>query len=315
MLLDKIRTCLNQFQEVRLWPDFADFLRREMKPGSKPCWEYCCDTARSFGVGSCPVEPAAAICCMLASIHLVDDMLDEDPRGLYRTIGFARAANLALGFQSTAIRLVAGAEVAPHIAAAATENLAKMSLNTGFGQMLDACGSTSEEAYWEIVRRKTPPLFCSAFFLGALFAGATRAQAEQVEGLGIPLGELIQVSDDLNDVFERPAAPDWKRSHGSLPIMFARLADHSERSAFLELCSRIEEPEALGEAQAILVRSGAVSYCIHRITTAYDQAKQVIASADLVDAEPLNQLLEYLYSPARQLILRTGTRATSTEVG
>ena len=51
----------------------------------------------------------AAIACLQISIILVDDILDDDPRGAYHRLGAGRAANLGLAFQAAALKLLAAA--------------------------------------------------------------------------------------------------------------------------------------------------------------------------------------------------------------
>ena len=46
------------------------------------------------------IPASAALACAQLSIILVDDMLDDDPRGEYRRIGYGNASNFANAFQA-----------------------------------------------------------------------------------------------------------------------------------------------------------------------------------------------------------------------
>ncbi len=162
-----------------------------------------------------------------------------------------------------------------------------------------------EEAYWQVVRQETPPLFGCALELGALCGGAEPELAAHLGELGVGLGEIIQISDDLGDAMARPAAPDWQRRWTNLPILYARQAAHPERERFAVLHDRAEDPEALAEAQAILVRSGAVSYAAYKILHAHEASIEALhrlplrAPESLVEPfktqiEPLEGVLESL---------------------
>ena len=65
-------------------------------------WELPLITCEALGQAREKAIPAcAALACAQISIILVDDMLDNDPRGEYHRIGNGRAANFAIAFQAT----------------------------------------------------------------------------------------------------------------------------------------------------------------------------------------------------------------------
>ncbi|MEM1182355.1 MAG: polyprenyl synthetase family protein, partial [Acidobacteriota bacterium] len=243
------------------------------------------------------------------SIHLVDDLLDEDPDGLQHRIGAGGAANAALGFQSIATRLLEDMELAPEAEAAAHRRLGDCCLGTAFGQMLDSCDEAGEEAYWRVVDLKTPPLFSYAFFLGALSATGRLEDAIKVEALGKALGRLIQLNDDLKDALERPAAPDWGRQATNLAILYGTTADHPEREELIRLKSEVSDPECLQKAQEILVRCGAFSYCSYQMVQAYRAARSDVASLGLPDTEAMVAVFDEYLKPLVDLMASIGVEA------
>jgi geranylgeranyl pyrophosphate synthase len=253
----RIQEILLDLPQIAEWPAMAKIVRKGKKRGSSiPVWEYSLLSCRAYGGDADQALPAmAAIVCLLNGIHLVDDLLDEDPEGLHHEIGAGACANIALAFQAAACRLLEQAPLTPEAAREAQAALTMASLETAVGQNLDTSppGDDLEAAYWRVTLAKTPPLFAGAFTLGALLAGATTEEARAVGALGEPIGRIIQAGDDMNDALETPAKPDWKSRWNNLAILFAMVADHPEKDRFLELLDQDDDPHALDEAQDRIV--------------------------------------------------------------
>lgn len=306
MSIEAIKEQLRAIPEVAAWPEIALMLDKPLLRQAFNCWDYPGIAARAVGGNEQQALPAAtAIYCSLVSIHLVDDILDEDPRGLHQTWGSGKAANLALALQAVAARVLA--EKAPEaVQARLHRSLAEMSIATAWGQQLDAEDRPGEEAYWETIRLKTPPLFGCALELGALLAGATAEKARAVAALGGPIGEMVQVNDDLHDALQVPACPDWRREGGNLAILYARVAPHAARERFEVLRRDVRAEAALREAQDLLIESGAVSYCAYSLCEAYKKAKQRIEEADLEDPAALHELVDSHIQPLLVLLRSLG---------
>jgi hypothetical protein len=84
------------------------------------------------------VSSGAAIACAYIGIILIDDLLDEDPRGAYHRIGAPAAANLGAAFQVAAAQAILHGTAAPQAKLAALHGLAHMLLSTALGQHWDA---------------------------------------------------------------------------------------------------------------------------------------------------------------------------------
>src|SRR6185369_12558508 len=211
------------------------------------------------------IPAAAATFCALASIHLVDDMLDDDPAGDYHRLGVGNTANLALAFQAAGHRVL------------------------------------DDPRFDNSVRSESQPLFGGAFYLGARLGGAAAEVASQMETLGGLIGLFIQVSDDLGDSLKTPAGADWNRRFNNLAILYALTADHPEREAFDRASANAGDAKALEEAQKILLRSGAVSYCALKLIELSRQARELLAEIPLHSAEPIEHLLGVQMEPLDQL--------------
>lgn len=307
MSLQRTKELIRALRPVAAWPQMVELVERIQPRGVLGVWEYPAAACEAVG-GSreAALRGSAAILCSLIGIHLVDDMLDDDPRGDYRHLGVGPAANLALAFQAAGQQVLDDAGLPAETRSSLHAILAGMALATAYGQSLDAQLLRDEDEYWRVVGTKTPPLFAAAFSIGALFGGAPPEQVERLGRLGGLLGLCIQVSDDLLDALETPAAADWNRRPNNLPILYAMTADHPEREAFLELSARPENPEALAEAQEILVRSGALSYCAFKMIEILGQARALLASIPLTSPDPVAHLFDTHTLPVQRLFRAAG---------
>lgn len=297
------------------WPHLVRLIERPVTDDAFHCWDYPGAACEAVG-GSVEqaVPGAAAVFCLFHAIRIVDDILDEDPKGFYKDVGSGRAANLALALQAAASRAVESANLSAGRQAALLTKIAQISLDTAYGQELDLGELTSEADYWQVVEHKTPPLFGGALYVGAVLGGASLSRAEAVEKIGLFLGKLIQVSDDVKDALARPTETDWKRRYGNLPILFALTADHPHKERFLELYPAVStEEESLVEAQDILVKSGAVSFCVYHIVENYRAALHQLATIKLPSPRPLEDLLRYYMKPIEKLFKRIGFDFTRLE--
>jgi geranylgeranyl pyrophosphate synthase len=307
MVFDELKACIRNLSIVSSWPQMLAMIERVAHKEALSVWEHPFSACRAVGGGEADALPAgAAVLCSVISIHLVDDILDDDPCGDYRVIGSGPAANLALAFQAAGHRVLAQAETGPEVRMALQKSFAEMSLATCYGQHLDARELGSEEEYWRVVESKTPPLFGEALRMGALLGGAPDETADRLARLGRLLGRFIQVSDDLKDVLESPARADWQRRSNSLPLLYAMTAAHPEREDFLRLSLRVEDPEALAAAQRILFRSGAVSYCTLKLVELSRELQCLFARIPLRDPEPIEQFIEVHMRPLHRLLEKVG---------
>lgn len=305
MSLDRIKASIGVLPEVAAWPQMAELVERVRPGGPLSVWEL--PLAACEAVGGAPeaaLPGSAAILCSLISLHLVDDMLDEDPAGDYHRLGPGRAANLALAFQAAGQQLLGETRHADRSTLQAS--LSRMALATSFGQSLDARELADEDEYWQVVEAKTSPLFGTAFTIGALLGGAPATLSGPLGRFGRCLGLWVQVSDDLLDALRTPAAADWRRRPNNLALLYAMTADHAERELFLDLSARPDDPAALAAAQEILVRCGAVSYCVFKMLEILEEARSLLAGMPLSTPAPLSRLFDAQTRPIRRLFEAAG---------
>ena len=266
-------------------------------------WLIPARACRAVGGAQEQAVPAVlAVGCAHVGILLVDDMLDEDPRGDYHRTGMPAAANLASYFQAAAVQAAFQCTSDPVARSAAVSGFNEMFLSTAYGQSLDVLAPGTESGYWEVARNKSSPFFGAALQLGALAGDGSTKLAERLKVLGCLYGEMIQIHDDMHDSMEAPANPDWLQGRSPLPVLFASVVRHPEQRRFLELRERVSHPESLQEAQEILIRCGSISYCADQLIRKYEKGKKILGSIPLPDERPLTSLLDEVIAPVQKLL-------------
>jgi geranylgeranyl pyrophosphate synthase len=286
---------------VENWPDMQFIIDRNgaRKPSE---WKLPLLSCEAVGGQLAQAIPAiAALACMQISIILIDDMLDDDPRGDYHQLGMPVAANLAIAFQATGLEVIANSQVQEEVKAAVLQNLNRMMLTTALGQHLDVQNPTDEKTYWKLVRTKSSPFFGTALCIGALMGNGTVETASLFNQFGELYGEMIQIYDDLHDTMAVPANPDWILGRSSLPILYAQVVNHKDKERFLKLHQKIADPAALKEAQTILVRCGAISYCVDQILYRHQAGKKILDSIPIQDKGEFEELLDDVIKPVESL--------------
>jgi geranylgeranyl pyrophosphate synthase len=252
------------------------------------------------------VPAILAVGCAHVGILLVDDMLDDDPRGDYHRIGMPAASNIACAFQAATLHAMAQCVQEPYARLAAISGFNEMFLFTSFGQFLDVQSSGDESTYWQVTKAKSSPFFGVTLQVGALAGGGTLETAEQLKEVGHVYGEMVQIHDDMHDSMETPANPDWLQRRSPLPILFASLVNHPERSRFLELKEQVDDTAALEEAQEILIQCGAISYCADQIIQKHRTATRLLKGISLADRAPISALLDEIIAPVYKLLETCG---------
>ena len=291
-----------QNPSMRAWPQAQEILTAAAK-AHLMLWQFPLMACRAVsGAEELAMSAAAAVACAHASIHLIDDVLDDDPRGEQQRYGAGYVANLASALQAVGVEALEGCPTSAESCLAACASLNRALAATALGQAWDSQNPSDEAAYWQTTEMKGSPLFATAFEMGALLGGAAAETASALAHLGALYGVLIQISDDLSDSLETPANTDWLQNRWPLPILFARVVDHPDRERFLALRSPSMNLAELEEAQEILVRCGAVSYCVDQLVTRHAEAQRFLAHIPLARRDEIEQLLAEMIHPTLELL-------------
>lgn len=292
-----IKTAIFALPEIAAWPEIAAVFERTNNTLSKE-WELpglACEAVSGDRAAAQPA--AAALAAIQLSIVLVDDMLDDDPRGDYHTLGNGPTANLALALQAAAFKLVQVPEYSPAQRADLSAWLAHIGLGTALGQYRDANNAGDEAAYWQVVRGKSAPFYGAALALGAVAGSGAPSVVNSLNELGVLIGETAQIYDDLSDALHTPARPDWERGRNNLAILYALTAQYADRARFEDLLPQVSDAAALAAAQQILITSGAVSYCAYHANRRYRAAQALLAGLPLPYPGPLVEAIERQSKP------------------
>lgn len=211
--------------------------------------------------------PASMIYASAASVELIhmasllhDDVVDgsEERRG-------RPTANAAFGNQISI--LVGDFLLAKSIYLAACEGnldvirvFSKVTVGLSEGEVLQITVQgdprTGEEAYFEIIRKKTAGFIAGCCEIGAMLAEAREDVLEAVSEYGMKIGMAFQIADDLLDflgdpkVTGKPRCSDLREGKMTLPLIAAyrSLDERDPRRA--QLARRMADPSALTEREA-----------------------------------------------------------------
>jgi len=300
------RAYLFDLPTVKEWPEVRDLLERASlrRPYYWQLPVIACEAVG--GKGGQALPGMAAIACLHTSILLLDDMLDADPKGEYHHLGQPATANMAAALQAIGLEAIAHSEQPPAIKLAILQRLNQMVLTTALGQNWDVQNPQTEAAYWRVVHTKSAPFFGTALAIGALLGGTATETAEQIEELGGLYGEMIQIQDDVSDVMETPANPDWLMGRSPLSVLYAQVVSHPDRAQFLKLRQTIADPDALAEAQLILIRCGAISYAIDQLLRRYAKAQKALADLPRSCQDKLETMFDAAMNPVQELFVAAG---------
>lgn len=242
----------------------------------------------------------AAVGCMQLSIILIDGLLDQDDNGFHVEYGAGTAANMAAAFQALSVALLNQSSRAYSLKRGIA-TLTDIGLETSLGQHKDSLNPRDEDAYWELVRAKSGPFYSGVFSIGAIMNDANDMLVEIMKQFGALVGEMIQIRDDLTDSMAFPVAPDWKLGRSNLLILYGRIAEYEQRDRFISLCASIRDrPDSVTiegtvtEAQQILIREGAVDYCLDLLKARMDDGIALLDKVDLGNKHILAELLKKL---------------------
>ena len=303
---------LSNIPALRKWPAMQTLLQTQIstRPG---CWQIPLMTNLAVGgVEGVEVPAVAAVASCQTAIILVDDLLDGDGRTDSLEWSHGETANLATAFQSLGFECIIQSPYPGDIQRRMLMLLNQMILDTAAGQAADLIPPQTESAYWQTAQAKSSPFFSALFEIGAISNGTDELICHSIGNLGRLYGEMIQVSDDLHDVIENPASTDWGDMRNPLPLLFAQVVDHPWRDRFLELRRNIEQPGALAECQTILIRCGAISYCIDQLMKRYQTALDWVKEAGLPNSAVIESEFTRFMEPIWSLLYQTETEARST---
>ncbi len=157
------------------------------------------------------------------------------------------------------------------------------------------------DAWLRIALAKSGALFSWATWAGALVAHADNRILSCYREYGRHLGVLLQIADDLNDVWYPKASNDLHTGRLSLPVCYALTVTRGEARERLEALrqrARSGDIAAEDDLRRVLTELGALHYLAVAARVQYHQALQALEQAgDRSQADHLVALLDDLLLP------------------
>lgn len=144
-----------------------------------------------------------------------------------------------------------------------------------------------EEAYFNIIFRKTASLFVSCAEIGAYAAGnASGKQLDALREFARLLGLCFQIKDDIFDYFDdteigKPTGNDLREGKITLPLLYAlSKEDAPDRDKMAELArSEMLDTDQIQTLISFAINNGGILYAENRMRQLRDEAASVLCAA------------------------------------
>ena len=264
--------------------------------------------AKAFGCVSEVTQHAAIGLELLHTASLVhDDVVDES--------GERRGQASVNAFYDNKVAVLVGDYILStallHVSYTSSDRivsgLAELGRTLSDGEILQleniSNQTISEEAYYEVIKRKTAALFEACTEIGALSVGASKDDVEQARLFGLHLGMAFQIRDDIFDYYEsndigKPTGNDMAEGKLTLPVIHAVLSTDNVAMKDLALKVRKGEvtPEEVAQLVAFTKENGGIEYAEAKMREFKNKAigfiEEKIQDADIKQA--LNAYLDYV---------------------
>lgn len=143
----------------------------------------------------------------------------------------------------------------------------------------------TEEAYFEIINRKTASLFVACARMGCFAAGVDDERIDTLSMFARLLGECFQIKDDIFDYVAtgesigKPVGNDLREGKITLPLLYALTNSTSPRRQDMVELSRKEQLNDTEIQQLIdfSVEEGGIGYAYAKMASLRDEAAGIIA--------------------------------------
>lgn len=161
--------------------------------------------------------------------------------------------------------------------------------------------SANQEAYFQIIKKKTASLFATCTYAGAITSDADENTAQKLKLFGEYLGIAFQIKDDIFDYFDnnnvgKPIASDLAEGKLTLPLIYALSQDGEQSSAYRDLlaASPSLSEEKVMEIYDFAKKQGGITYAESMMETYRQKAlAQLDGFSDSDVKQSLISLLDY----------------------
>ncbi len=212
------------------------------------------------------VHVGASCLLYICSLDLFDDVEDDDLDGTpHERVGVAIAVNDATTLFALALDQLRAAVELEHDRDQAHEYLRlfnRVALSAGAGQHLDLLGSSGAldpDAVLAMQQAKTSSMGLVAE-CGALLGRCDHDTCVLYRQVGERLALVVQIVDDLRDIFGKDVSPDLATNKITYPIAcFRERGSVAERERFDTLLAKL--PESLPAIRELFYEAGVVERC------------------------------------------------------
>ena len=130
----------------------------------------------------------------------------------------------------------------------------------------------SEEKYFQVIENKTGALFESCCIIGALSAGLTMNDIQEVRRFGSIIGTIFQIRDDIFDYYDskeigKPTGNDMAEGKLTLPVLYA--LNHTDDAAMQSLAKKVKNgtvtPDEIATLVAFTKAYGGIDYAMQKM--------------------------------------------------
>ena len=130
----------------------------------------------------------------------------------------------------------------------------------------------SEEKYFQVIENKTGALFESCCIVGALSAGQSMNDIQEVRRFGKIIGTIFQIRDDIFDYYDskeigKPTGNDMAEGKLTLPVLYA--LKHTDDAAMQSLAKKVKNGTVTSDEIATLVSFtkayGGIEYAVQKM--------------------------------------------------
>lgn len=254
------------------------------------------------------VELASFCQFYLLALDLLDDVQDLDLSSKpHAKVGAGMAINDALTLLFlglSALERCMGLEKSSKRRLLYLKIVNRVALTTGRGQHIDLMGEKGARTPAEVLamqREKTASvtLICEC---AALYSGVSDEEREHYRVLGENLSLLVQVLDDVRDVYGKRRSPDLETDKVTYPLAcFMANASPEQRDKLRQLKQAL--PESLGEIRKLLYETGT----LRQVARTMDDFRRAVHHELALMGEDaatlrllllvVDQLVETIYTP------------------
>ncbi|MEA2042187.1 MAG: polyprenyl synthetase family protein [Bacteroidota bacterium] len=160
----------------------------------------------------------------------------------------------------------------------------------------------SEEAYFDIIQKKTATLIASCTAAGAKSAGADDTAVKNMKEFGMMAGIAFQIKDDLfdynsNNKTGKPAGNDIREKKMTLPLIFAlqNSSKKERRKIIKKVKKKKKSPHDIKTVVDFVNDKGGIDYARKIMLEYRDKSEKILEEFDPSDAnKSLKSLLYYV---------------------